>query len=266
MEQLFNRQGEPRTPNGFHANKPVYRYDRPCSRCGGAGGSDKWYHTGWTCYRCEGRGIDPTRGMDKLYTQAKLDSLNAIKARADERRAAARAEKERLEKIRQAEECEELHARYADFIVRLSEEMKHSSMEIISDVHYRLVELVQEPTDRQIEVCNQIIERNQAERARKAAATHVGEIKERRLFTLTLISYRFTPGNRYSTWDSHWSLFSDEEGRRIACKSAPWLLGLTKVDGQYERGQTVTVKATVAEHSEMRDGEPVTYINRPKEA
>ena len=37
----------------------------PCTRCGGAGGSSKWHHTGWTCFNCGGSG----RGGDKRINE-----------------------------------------------------------------------------------------------------------------------------------------------------------------------------------------------------
>lgn len=41
------------------ANKAVldeFKANNQCPRCGGAGESDKWIHTGKTCYRCGGSG------------------------------------------------------------------------------------------------------------------------------------------------------------------------------------------------------------------
>jgi DnaJ-class molecular chaperone len=32
------------------------KQDDVCPRCMGAGGSDAWHHTGWTCNRCHGTG------------------------------------------------------------------------------------------------------------------------------------------------------------------------------------------------------------------
>jgi hypothetical protein len=51
-----------------------------CRKCGGAGGSDAWTYTGWTCYRCGGSGLDPKPEIYKEYTpeyQAKLDERRA---------------------------------------------------------------------------------------------------------------------------------------------------------------------------------------------
>ena len=49
-----------KAPSGM-PEPPNYSVTRAqCWRCGGAGGSDAWKHTGWTCYRCGGEGKDPT--------------------------------------------------------------------------------------------------------------------------------------------------------------------------------------------------------------
>lgn len=269
MEQLFNRQGEPRKSNGYHLNKPIHRRNRPCVRCGGAGRCEKWRHTGLVCYRCNGGCIDPVQETEKLYTAERLEKLNATKAKADARRAAERAEKERLEKIRQAEEREALHEKYVFFIDRLQAAMGLTSLEIISDVHHRLVDLVQEPSDKQIEACNKIMDRIDADKEKAAKATHIGEIKERRLFeNLTLLYTSSTLWDRYPSFWSHWSLFETEDGQKVACKSAPWVLGLErdpKTD-EYTRGQKISVKATIVDHLFDKKNLPITYINRPKAA
>ena len=65
----------------------------PCTRCGGAGGSSKWHHTGWTCFNCGGSG----RGGDKIdiiYTPeafAKLEAQRAVRNAKKEAVAKAKA-------------------------------------------------------------------------------------------------------------------------------------------------------------------------------
>lgn len=57
-------------------------WNRTCERCGGVGGSDVWKFSGWTCFRCEGTGVDPDAQEQKEYTpeyRAKLDERNQIK-------------------------------------------------------------------------------------------------------------------------------------------------------------------------------------------
>lgn len=74
-----------------------FEVERPCERCGGAGGSDKWYFTGWTCYECGGNGRGKTEVV-KEYTPE-------YEAKLAERRAKRRAkwEAEHAEEIAQAE-------------------------------------------------------------------------------------------------------------------------------------------------------------------
>ncbi len=71
---------------------------KPCRRCGGAGGADAWKHTGWTCYECNGSGVDSK--TVRIYTverRAKLDAANA------KRQATLAAKKEAAEAIVRAE-------------------------------------------------------------------------------------------------------------------------------------------------------------------
>lgn len=70
-----------------------------CKRCGGAGGSDAWKHTGYTCYDCGGSGGHGRRPV-KVYSLEKLDKLDTAKMKRD----ATLAEKARIaEEKRQAE-------------------------------------------------------------------------------------------------------------------------------------------------------------------
>ena len=95
-----------------------YEGDVPCSRCGGAGGADKWQFTGWTCYQCGGSGKE--HGKWKEYTpeyEAKLEARRKAKAEKWEREHAeeiAKAEAERKAKEeaeRIAREAEEQRIR-----------------------------------------------------------------------------------------------------------------------------------------------------------
>ncbi len=54
--------------------------DWRCSRCGGAGGADKWALTGFTCFECGGSGLRSKPMIFKEYSpehQAKLDAQRA---------------------------------------------------------------------------------------------------------------------------------------------------------------------------------------------
>lgn len=268
---LFSRQGTPREPTSF--NPPMYVTTKPCWRCGGAGGAEKWRHTGWTCHRCGGNGIDPNLLREKLYTAEQLEKLNAAQAKRDEKKRLAREKAAAEEQDRRDHERAEMISANEGFLARIDAELAHGHIDFLADLRDQISDRVKEPSDSQIEAVNRIIDRNEKERARRAAATHVGEIKERRVFDLTLIHTQSKLVQEYPHIWSHWSLFTDENGCKIACKSAPWTIGLKRTipegrshESYYANGQTVRVKATVVEHTTDKNGEPVTYINRPKAA
>lgn len=272
---LYSRKGEPLTQNSSdEKGKPLHICDRVCWRCGGAGGAEQWRHTGWTCYRCGGSGVDPTRDRIKLYTAEQNEKLDAAQAKRDAKKAAARAEAARIEQERRDRERAEIISDNEGFIARIDAELAHGEIEVLQSIKDRIVEQAKEPTDRQVEVVNQIIERNEKERARRAAARHVGEIKERRVFELTLLHTQSRLVSEYPHIYSHWSLFIDENGSKVASKSVPHALGLKMEvpeggkwdDRCYIKGSKVRVKATVIEHTTDKNGEPITYINRPKAA
>ena len=71
-------------------NGTKYFHDYTCSRCGGAGGSDKWRETGWTCYECGGSGRRPFNHPQivKEYTPEYRAKLDAAAAKRHEKRVA----------------------------------------------------------------------------------------------------------------------------------------------------------------------------------
>lgn len=262
---LFTRDGTPMLATARRGNKMIAIRDRACVRCGGLGGSEKWRHTGWTCLRCSGNRIDPERETVKLYTVEQLEKMNARKVIADAKRAAVKAEKDRVEAERVAAEKAEIISSNDGFIQRIREELVHGESEILSSVIDRMFDHAKDPTDRQVEVVNRIIDDRQAERKRLLGAAHVGEIGKRLDWELTLLFTRSTKTDAYPYFWSHWSLFTDALGRKVACTSAPWIIGLVHTEDEgYVRGQMVKVKATVTKHEFDKKAEPVTYINRPK--
>lgn len=272
MSILYDRSGKPFTPNAKNEKgQPIHVCHRRCVRCGGAGGSKAWDHTGWTCYRCSGDGRDPVNERIKLYTAEQNAKLDEIARKKAAKKAAARAEAARIEQERRDREREEIISSNAGFLARIDAELAHGEVEVLVSVRERIAVQAKEPTDRQIEVVNQIIERNEKERQRRASAQHVGQIKERREFTLTLL---YTQSHLLDTFPdiwSHWTLMTDENGCKIASKSHPRLLGFVRERNPtgegylpYKKGSVARCKATVVEHTHDKAGEPLTYINRPK--
>jgi hypothetical protein len=275
MVILYNRSGQAlRATHADKNGKPLHICSRKCVRCGGAGGSDAWgpagSNTGWKCYRCGGSGIDPVNETHKLYTPEQNARLDAAAEKRTAKKAAARAEAARIEQERRDAQRAEIISGNEGFIARIDAELAHGEVEVLQSIRDRIVVEAKEPTDRQIEVVNQIIERNEKERARVAAARHVGTIKERRDFELTLIHTQSRLISEFPHIMSHWTLCTDENGCKIATKSSPRLLGFLRQGEEgsrhYVRGSKTRCKATVVEHTYDKNGEPLTYINRPKAA
>lgn len=276
---LFSRQGEELPVNSKAENgHPLHRRHKNCWRCGGMGGADKWgpagTNTGWTCWRCGGTGRDPNPEFIKLYTPEQNAKLDAAQAKRDAKKAAARAEAARIEQERRDAERAEIISEWGGFADRIDAELAHGEIDVLVSVRDRIRVEAKEPTERQIEIVNQIIERNEKERARRAAARHVGEVGKRQIFELTMLHTQSRLVSEYPHIYSHWTLFVDENGSKIASKSVPHSLGLKleipeggKWDDRcYIKGSKVRVKATVVEHTTDKNGEPITYINRPKAA
>jgi len=88
MTEYFTRDGSPypakvgRVTYGRNDDKTGFGayLPRVCGRCGGLGGADKWKHTGWTCYQCNGSGRGEPR-FTPAYTREQLDRLNAAAAK-----------------------------------------------------------------------------------------------------------------------------------------------------------------------------------------
>jgi len=70
-------------------NGTKYYHDWTCDRCGGAGFSDKWLHTGRVCYQCGGSGRLASPRTVKVYTEeyiAKMQAKNAEKIKENGRK------------------------------------------------------------------------------------------------------------------------------------------------------------------------------------
>ena len=79
--QFFYRSGEP-----VYAKIETLKNGRPgawitlvCPRCAGKGGWEGWRRTGWSCWRCGGKGNLGER-LRPVYTRERLEELDARKA------------------------------------------------------------------------------------------------------------------------------------------------------------------------------------------
>lgn len=248
-------KGTPRTyENGAHYTIEARR----CNRCGGAGGSDRWAHTGWTCFECGGSGRGRPREV-KLYTADRIAKLDATKAKNDARRAEQAAAKRAVEEAEAAARRDEflasLPAAVRAIVVLDRAECLKLHGETVADIARRgYAHASLSPA--QIAVLERAADRAaaRAERAAQdAASVHIGQVGERRDFILSVGKVlRFdSPGfPRITTFIN---LCRDQDGNAVVYKGS---------NGWYV-GEKILVKATVKEHGE-RNGVKQTVIARPK--
>lgn len=222
-------------------------YRDVCSRCGGAGGSDKWDHTGWTCFDCSGTGEGPTREMT-VYTPEAFARLEAIRAkRAAKAAAAAKAAEDERRSPYLAWEAANLHV--------LEQAQAHAPATLVDRLKHSCSRFVI-PPEWLLGACVEAALRGLLRQDVKAASEHVGEVGKRAEITLTcekVLDYSERGSNGYLFRAFYIALMRDEAGNRVVYKGGALPLG---------EGQTGRFKATVKEHGE-RDGEKQTVVARP---
>jgi hypothetical protein len=228
-----------------------------CGRCGGAGGADKWKHTGYVCFDCGGAGKIVKTFNRPIYTADRLAKLNA----AEMKRAATMLAKHQAAALAAEAAAEAFRLANADWLATARTFAARS--DFIGDV-VRRVEASGQLTDGQRVAVNSAVakirERDAAHAARVAASAHVGALGERIRFTATIEAARFLGesdfGERYAI------TLRTTEGLALTYFGNPAWLEFD--NGEPRLGDQVTLAATVKEHREFR-GEKQTTIARPKE-
>lgn len=262
--EWFLRSGEPVSHKSLHSinlkkQTASYSYIDKCYRCGGEGGSNAWKHTGWTCYKCGGSGRGPQKTV-KAYTEAKLSKLNASLEKRQAKAAVKRAakEQERIDALK--EEWEAWCVTHKELISNIR------SLASESDFLTSLVEQIDSIhvlTDKQLSAAQNFINGVRKAKAAKEAemkSEWVGEVGERREFTITVNhTVNLSGYNKWSNLPEFRMLYicDDEVGNRIIYTGSSSLFP--------EKGESVTIKATVKEHS-VRDDVKQTIIKRPAAA
>lgn len=251
LTQLFTREGS----TDFRAapGERVGSVWRPCGRCGGAGGYQGW--PGFTCYDCGGFCGDHV--STRLYTADELLTLNA---RRDALRAKKQAVRQAADAKAAAKRDEAQRAATADLVARgLGEAAALAS----SDAAGRDIDLIRDLVEKhaiyglsgaQFALLERVLSQRTDRKAADAGSRHVGTVGERRDWTLTLQG-RFEYSGEYGTTYGH--IYKDADGNVVLYK------GSTRLPG--ERGDTVTLKATVKDHA-VREGVQQTMLSRPKVA
>lgn len=249
---LFTRHGKEHTGPHQVDSKGAAFYTRPrmCGRCGGAGRSDKWAFTGYTCFDCGGarfRGVETV----KLYTAERLVKLDAAKAKADARRAAVAQAKADAYAAEVAARADAFRTKYATLIERSAPHMANS---FVGDVMSRAIAACK-ITDAQAAAVLAAVERIERETAARAASDWVGRAGERLTLAVTVervASFERPAFNAlWTTEIVHVVTMRDRTGNAIVAK------------GRFsaEKGETLTIKATVKEHSTYKD-ERQTIVQR----
>lgn len=202
--------------------------DKPCDRCGGAGGADQWAYTGWTCYKCGGTGQGKSE-IIKEYTPE-------YEAKLEERRAKRRAkwEAEHADEIAEAKAKAEAEA-----------EAKRKAEEE--------AEKARQAEEARI-------------KAEKAVSQHIGKKGDKldMIVTFEKIAWFEVPSFKgWGTDTMYVYTFKDADGNKLVWKTTS-NLGKWNDDGEWihpDEGQQVQLKGTVKNHTEYQD-EKQTELTR----
>lgn len=202
------------------------------------------------CYDCGGIG---TRGTEtvKLYSAERLAKLNAAKAKADARRAAIAQAKAEAHAAEVAARADAFRIQHASLIERSAPHMTNT---FIGDVMGRAIRECQ-ITPGQVDAVLAAVERIEREAALRASSDYVGKPGERLTLAVTVeraLWYERPAFNApWTTTVVHIVTMRDAAGNAIVSK------------GRFtaEKGEQLTIKATVKEHALYKD-ERQTVVQR----
>lgn len=261
-DKLFRRDGTEYTGAVARDDKgkPFFTYRRPCSRCGGAGGSDRWAHTGWTCYECGGaRFTGPV--TEKLYTVDQLAKLNATRDKRNAKKAAQAA-------VRAAAQEAERNANRAAFI-----ENNKPLFEIAAGLGDEFVDnMIAECVARVRLSENQVvlIVRKLVQAAVKAQGAYADAVGVRREFSCKLEKFfDWSNTDGFPKFYKYCHIMRDDSGNVVKYVGSKLLGGVSWKRHGYgdteivvDRDAVLTFKATVTEHVDYK-GEKQTIVSRP---
>jgi hypothetical protein len=253
--ELFKRDGTlfTGTVNTDEKGRMTYTAVIPCDRCHVVNGQRVWLkwiengqprsNTGFDCWTCGNTGV--RRYVEaKLYTAEKLAQVNKTAAtRAARKAEASRIAFEKAEAERAAKMVA-FRAENAEFLRKLESLDGDFWTQFRNDFLRRLLA----PSARQIG----LVEGEIAKRAANASSAFVGNVGDKITTKVTVERIIVLPD--YGFGVSYINLLRDEAGNVLVYK------GLTDIG---QKGETVTVKATVKGH-DMRDGVCQTTIQRPR--
>lgn len=252
---FYTRSGSQQTPNATTDSGAVaWRHQESCYRCGGAGGSEAWRHTGWTCYQCGGTGKGAIR-VDRLYTEAQLAKLNATR---DAKRAKILAARQAVIAVARAERAHSAKVWLDDNAAAI--ECIRGAFEIAREESYaknslrKFLNVVDDNNachwiDDALATAVEVY----AKADDAARSQHFGKIGERLevTFEVTFVtSWESSYG--YPRITTYLTVGRTAEGNVVVYKGSRG----------FSKGETVTAKWTIKEHDE-RDGTAQTVLARP---
>lgn len=255
MEKMFTREGVAHSGAMREVAKGRMGFSRlkTCGRCGGAGGSEAWKFTGWTCYDCGGKGSLGYESV-KLYTGAELVKLNATREKKRAKKEAARMTKIAAVEAEAAAKLAGFMAVNGELVAKAKACAEKSSF--VSDLVAKL-EKYGSWSDKQIAVVAKIVAEIAENEVKAAASSWVGEVGKRMEFPVTVerVASYVRPSFSGRGMETVWIVsMRTTDGNAIVVKS-PSFYG-------HEKGESFTLRATVKEHSEYR-GEKQTVMMRP---
>lgn len=232
----------------------AYTYVPKCHRCGGAGRSEAWAHTGSICYQCNGS-CHGTPRVEPVYLADRLAKLNESAKKRNEKKAekAAVAEQERRT-IMQAQSTVWV-AEHADLLAGMR---KIQGNNFVADMLLK-VDSLMILTERQLAAAQKCVydaAKREVEQANTRKSAFVGEIGERRDFDLqVLFIHNCTDYESFPVMVKYLYSCKDVDGNSVVYVGG--FSGMPQAIGDH-----VTVRATIKAHR-VRDGVNQTIINRP---
>jgi hypothetical protein len=264
MATLFNRAGEAFEVNVREGAKPYRSFKPMCGRCGGAGGSPKWAHTGYTCFDCNGAGVREARA-EPLYTREQLDALITRKAKADAKRVAAAVAKREKEEARRDADRTALVAAEKPFLDRIAYVVDTTGDTFAAQIWRQIVREVRPISEAQRDAVEASLVKLEVEKARRLAARHVGAVGDRSVFELFFVREMFFENDFGGTF---LNVARDADGNTFVYWGKWNGLGFPTEMRNGEReivvGSSAMVKATIKDHRRNKaSNEPETVISRP---
>lgn len=222
-------------------------FQRTCYRCGGAGGSSKWDHTGHTCYACGGTGFGRSY-TETIYTEEAFKKLTERRANLQEKRVAARNAINAAHKAAFDAAAKIFYDNHRELIADIEANRDHK---FLGDLYMSLV-MHGSLTEVQVSAAQRAIDQIKAD----ADAQFVGNVGDTIEVELTTVLVRDISINGYPRIVRFIVLLKDAAGNLFK------YVGNSNAVS-YERGTTCKIKAKIKCHEEYK-GRKQTIIERPR--